>query len=542
MEKCMKIAPISVSYSDNCPKKIIRHNNKIQKFSVTSNSIDSVYPKNYYLSFKAEPKSPEIQELETFVEDFYEQHKGKLPKSENEINVWDIPQECRISRFVTDTFVNNFNSIYKSSAKAFVGEEKLIAVLDKTINDSRQRMSTVTRADVHLENFNVKAENIIQELKDKNKIPQVIYADARSSELRKINNEIFRYILKIDIGNERTKEFFSNYFVNKYYENMKKYNDPVVDTEFVSQMKELLAQEPFKTFNKKSFKIKAQDAINNSPTLDETVDEIYKDMIKKHITPFDNPKMYNYVIQHDEKLDYLLEQIYGYGKDKYDEIFEQSKIDKKHKVLLIDPGVASRFEELAEFVNNKKIDTSKIEPFELRQKFSDYLGTETVYRGMYFYNPEEGIEQLKQQGARASSFKKEGNIQAAIEYFLAPSSYFNTTIKSILSHKISSPQSGNPFLSVTSIYDIAAAVPKKYDDPECPVVVIKTELPKLSMIKQKGRFANIQHGPARVLCIDGKRYPYETQQDKIEAFVPFFMPTDNAQYTVDTSTGCFSWL
>ena len=78
------------------------------------------------------------------------------------------------------------------------------------------------------------------------------------------------------------------------------------------------------------------------------------------------------------------------------------------------------------------------------------------------------------------------------------------------------------FLSVSSEYDIAASVPKKDRNSQCPVVVIKAEMPKLSIIKQQNRFADIMnHAQLKVLYVNGKRYPYATQQDKIEAFVPF---------------------
>ena len=108
--------------------------------------------------------------------------------------------------------------------------------------------------------------------------------------------------------------------------------------------------------------------------------------------------------------------------------------------------------------------------------------------------------------------------------------------------KAADPEYGNVFLSASSEYDIAASVPKKDGNSKCPVVVIKAEVPKLSIVKQRNRFADIlNYAQLKVLHVNGKSYPYATQQDKIEAFIPFFMPTDNAQYTIDTSIKRFSW-
>lgn len=70
----------------------------------------------------------------------------------------------------------------------------------------------------------------------------------------------------------------------------------------------------------------------------------------------------------------------------------------------------------------------------------------------------------------------------------------------------------------------------------------KKDIPKLSVIKQQNRFKDImQESRCLVLHVNGNEYPYATQQDKIEAFIPFFMPTDNAEYKIDTTTERFHW-
>ena len=215
---------------------------------------------------------------------------------------------------------------------------------------------------------------------------------------------------------------------------------------------------------------------NSTPTLQETAEALYNDLVQKHINPFENPKMYNYVTKHNESLDYLLEQLYDFEKLNYDDMFEKSGIDNKHKVLLIDPAIAARFEKFSDFVKKEKINTSDIEPFELRKKFSDYLGTETVYRGIYFDNPQEGIKNLKQNGCYSSLFKypTKDDIISALKFFLYPNpEYDDATIRNIMLDKAADPEAGNIFLSVSGVYYIAAAVPKKFGDSKCPVEVIK---------------------------------------------------------------------
>ena len=97
------------------------------------------------------------------------------------------------------------------------------------------------------------------------------------------------------------------------------------------------------------------------------------------------------------------------------------------------------------------------------------------------------------------------------------------------------------FMSVCSIYDIAASVPKGNNCAQTPVVVVKTVVPKLSIIKQSGDFKQRFPIDEEILRIGNKRYDYKTQREKIEAFIPFHIPTKNAEYTIDTKTPDYRW-
>ena len=537
----MKILPISASYSNNQHQSKVKQNSVVKNSLPLQNTISAVYPKNYYLSFKGEEKCDEIKAFEKLIDKFYKENEGQ-PAEYKKLPKYGTPESSTISRFINNRFPDEMNKLIKYKPRAYVSEKDLIDILDKSIKQTKERMSHVDIPEHQLEKLDITAQKIIDELKQENKIPTITRSEIKGKEVRNFNAQIFNYIESIDLGDEDTNEVNSSFFIDYYFDNLKKYDIPRVDKELYDAMKDfLLNDKAFKTFNQKMLKIEAQNAINSSPSLAEAAESIYNDITENHINPFDNPKMYDYVTKHDESLDYLLEQIYGYGKTEYDDMFKDSGMDNKQKVLLIDPALASRFEEFVDFVKKEEINTSDIEPFELRKKFSDYLGTETIYRGIYFDNPQDGIENLKKHGAFSSVFKDREKALASIKYYLSPEVKEFETVRGEMSQKIQNPQRGNDFLSVTSEYDIAAAVPKRFDKPQCPVVVIKKELPKLSMIKQQGRFANIQHGPARVLNVNDKKYPYESQQDKIEAFVPFYMSTDNAKFITDTTTDGFYW-
>lgn len=121
----MKITPISVFGINNLYKNKVKQNNIFTNYYFAQNTISPVYSKNYYLSFKGSQKSEEIQALEQFVNDFYEENKGVPVSSCSEINEYDLPIEIP-SRFVRYEFVNCFNSSYKKTAKAHIDDEKLI--------------------------------------------------------------------------------------------------------------------------------------------------------------------------------------------------------------------------------------------------------------------------------------------------------------------------------------------------------------------------------------------------------------------------------
>ena len=528
----MKIFPISVLRTNSNPQNKVIQKPERQNSLQVKNTIAAVYPKNYYLSFRGEEKSDAIKKLENLIDDFYEKNKDKHTESIG-LYLYSVMEDLTISRDINYDFLEMFNDNIKYNPKAFViNEKQLTEVIDKALNFNDNTLC---------------GKDIIKDLKERKEIPQDINVLRNSEDFRNITDKIIEYINNKNEGkSEREKKLGERQFREKYYNVLSKsqYNHPVLTKEVIDDIKAELNKEPYKTFNQKMLKIKAQNQLNAVPTLQQTAESLYEDICQKHINPFDNPKLYNFLVRHDESLDYLLEQLYAYQKWKYDDLFENSGIDKKHKILLVDAGLASRFEEFEDFIKKTKIDTSKIEPFELRKKFSDYLGTETVYRGMYFKDPQEGIKNLQQNGCCSSLFKYQpkDEIISELKYFLYPNPVFENTIRDIMLDKAADPEYGNVFLSVSSEYDIAASVPKKDRNSQCPVVVIKAEMPKLSIIKQQNRFADIMnHAQLKVLYVNGKRYPYATQQDKIEAFVPFFMPTDNAQYTIDTSTDGFSW-
>ena len=277
-------------------------------------------------------------------------------------------------------------------------------------------------------------------------------------------------------------------------------------------------------------------------TLKKVSETLCSDFFEKQISPFDNPVIYQYLGKDSRKLDDILNKIYRRKLPQIDKQLEESNIAAQHRVLLVDPEVTAHLDELAEFVTEKKIDTTKISPFDLRQRFSEYLGTETVYRGLKAPDCEELISTLKQEGIYPKQVSDKANFLESIKYYLTAAGEPVLNVFSRLEDVIRG-RKNTEFMSVSSLYDVSASVAKGgSNNAKTPVVVAKLEVPKLSVIKQKGNFA-----PRRttvdqdVLIIGDKKYDYETQGEKIEAFIPYHIPTKKAEFTIDTKTPDYRW-
>ncbi len=273
--------------------------------------------------------------------------------------------------------------------------------------------------------------------------------------------------------------------------------------------------------------------------LQKVGETLYHDYFERQVSPFDNPIMYQYLAKDSKKLDSLLKKLYKNKFARYDKMLKDNNIAKKHRVLLVDPGFTSHIEEFVRFVNEKKIDTTKITPFNLRKSFSEYLGTETVYRGLNSPEYDFLIPELEEKGIYPQYREKQDEVLASIKYYLSTKA---GPIRNVFS-KIRTVIGGKhtEFIPVSSIYDIAASVPKGSNSAKTPVTVVKTEIPKISVIRQSGDFSQRFPAPVEKIIIGDKEYPYATQRAEIEAFVPFHIPTKKAEYTVDTHTPDYKW-
>ena len=73
------------------------------------------------------------------------------------------------------------------------------------------------------------------------------------------------------------------------------------------------------------------------------------------------------------------------------------KIAQKHKVLLANPLFIDKLDDLIKYVDTQNIKTEELSPLELQNKFSDYLGTTTVFCELRSKDPASLIKNLNQK-------------------------------------------------------------------------------------------------------------------------------------------------
>ena len=515
-----------------------KHNNYLNTENKSVNLVS--YPQIYYLlpSFKGEQKNQEFKNFENFIDSLYQSGKGENLKYIDYSKLKHFRDRKGLplssSRKMNEEFLCVVAGKLAEKRPQQINEELLTKAIQKGFDKSFGHY-----------NYEVcSAKDFISHLKQTKVLDEKISMDEESSQINAVYDAVNDELIEChDEWSEPRKSRIYFDFIENFQAELEKNYVQLFDEQRLESVKNVLKQEPFLSFEKKLERIEAQKNSNLNYTVDDCAYDLYNDLIENKISPFENPKTYSFVTKNDEQLDFLLEKIYGTDEEFVSEMFDKSGFDKKQKVLLVDPAIVNYFDDLVKYVNEKNIDTKEIEPYELRKGFSNYLGTETVYRGLYSKSPQDLAQKLKKDGNYAAAFQDKQKAINAIKYFIDTDESSDETVYSRIIDKIKSRDTKSEFISATSIYDIAASVPKHVFHPETPVVVVKSEVPKLSLIKQENYFHSMQTSQLhRVLYVGNNKYPYDQRMKEIEIFIPFYLPTNNSEILIDTSTPNLMWL
>ena len=248
--------------------------------------------------------------------------------------------------------------------------------------------------------------------------------------------------------------------------------------------------------------------------------------IDSQIYLFENPQFYDFFEANKEAMTEKLKKLYNvrpWGNIKERLIIPEftHNVSDKHIALLCDPGIVSRLDEFYKFSKQIKEEIEELSPLELRKKFSDYLGTQTYYRGMSL--TQEQAEKIKTYGILSNNFEGENAKEILTDLLCGYKNPRSVSFKDFMYEKANGNNRNNPLISVTQIESVAHNVPARYSPCRTneKIYIFKLEIPKINIIEPKGEF-NITYPGFGFYDENGNKIP----QEKIESFVPFVINPD----------------
>lgn len=168
-------------------------------------------------------------------------------------------------------------------------------------------------------------------------------------------------------------------------------------------------------------------------------------------------------------------------------------IDGDLRSLIVDPGLATRFEDLVRFLNRRLNEINlnnsdvKISPWALRKEFSDLLGKKTMYRALAL--SEDELAHIMQNGLE-SIFLRSGESSRIDDYFGGSNPFVNP-LQLLIDFRTSGPQlESDPFLSISSDPQvaIAATIPyfkrRKIRRDSVKIYLFEIQMPELDMFRR----------------------------------------------------------
>lgn len=250
------------------------------------------------------------------------------------------------------------------------------------------------------------------------------------------------------------------------------------------------------------------------------------DGINYQIYLFENPQFYDFFEANKEAMTEKLKKLYNirpWGNIKERLIIPEftHNVSDKHIALLCDPAIISRLDEFYKFINGFSGNINKLSPMELRKKFSDYLGTQTYYRGMSL--TQEQAEEIQKQGIISNNFEDENAKTILADLLCGYKNPQSISYKDFMYAKANGDNRNNPLISVTQIESIAHNVPARYSPCKTNerIYIFELEIPKINIIEPKGEFY-ITYPGFGFYNKDGIKIP----QERVESFVPFVINSD----------------
>jgi hypothetical protein len=205
-----------------------------------------------------------------------------------------------------------------------------------------------------------------------------------------------------------------------------------------------------------------------------------------------------------------------YGPKASPLIAEFASLGEDYVPLAMHPGILSRTKEFMDFAHSMgQLPT----PTELLKRFSDHLGTTTVYRGLAV--TEEDVAKARQVGLLATPFRTYRTLESPMG---------DSTFEMMVAARLTERNSSQNFLmSVTRFPDIARDISTKYvsDPTRQRIRIFSITIPKIDLIELStdetspfcwpGTFLGAARGE-HPFNFNGKNYAFGAD---VESFIAF---------------------
>jgi hypothetical protein len=257
-----------------------------------------------------------------------------------------------------------------------------------------------------------------------------------------------------------------------------------------------------------------------------------RDLMAAGGSVYDNPSYYDYLSGDPDDTRALISR--WYRGDLADRVSQ--RLGDRFVPILADPGVANRAGALIDFASSWLPSNPDADVWQLRQAFSDFLGTETVYRGMVL--TEAQARAMIASGIRAPGFQVPARAERSIsesiqsdhrydhvDYPRSPTAEIHARLTDFYD------QGARMTMSVSRYSEIAASAGYHSSghagERGRQLYLFEIELPVLSLIEQTNLFGNERHeGPEILLRVGDEFTASETGDLGVEMFVPHRIPPD----------------
>lgn len=286
--------------------------------------------------------------------------------------------------------------------------------------------------------------------------------------------------------------------------------------------------ESFRMCHGKPISIIDEARQNKINVVNKLVDGIYTNKI----SPFENEELYNYLSTDIAQTEKLIQQWYGekIGKKLIKKVEEN--LDKKHLVLLADPGIASRINEFLAFCTSTPLKCNDLTPFSLRKAFSDHLGSVKVYREMALEDTQAAF--IKHYGLLAPGVLDDSSTKENLFHLLDTKTRRNKEDTSKLGYytdqmiaRVDSGWNNDDIYTSCSAYkDVAASIgwySQKRGKNDAHPYLIELNIPKIATLEQKNLFDSLSDLPNRIgeTFSVGKDNIFRSDDPNVELFIPF---------------------